>query len=511
MPPIRAVALSLLIAASRTLAQEPARPTDEDVFGKPADEVPRQTPTGQPEMPAAPAQEAPPASEPEIPQKSEASTEKRLLGSLFKTEDPLKIGGLLYLRSNLYSREHTPPSRWDLSMPSVTDLYLDARPLDRVRGFVLGRMFFDPTLTASASNPLPDAMSSPNPRVLLDQLWLTFDVGRTAFVTLGRQHVKWGVGHYWNPTDYLHAVRRDPLARLDERTGTYMARVQLPWERLGWNFSAVAVFEPLVTQATSVFVTSVSTTTPAGATATTTTQAQTTNQLGGVGGGARAEIALGSWQLGVDALAQRGIRPRFGFDLTGGLWELDLRGELSLRTSSDVPLYRGTAASFQTYEPSGTRLSAVGGAEWSHRYSDKDTFTLGVEYLYNSNGYVFAERGLYPVLVVNNAFTPFYLGRHYAAAYLTLPKPGSWDRHTFTLTGIANLSDRSELVRFDWSVTFLTYLTAELYVQGHLGTYGGEFRLSLDVPTQNINGTVIPGIVVGTPLVDAGIALRLDL
>jgi hypothetical protein len=508
MPSSRALAMTLLALTSSTLAQAPGRPSEEDLFGEPAPAAPREdetlAPAKRPDAPGEPGQ--PPAAREPPPESRE---EDRLLGSLFRTEDPLRIGGLLYLRADVSARKDTPPSRWDLSAPSVTDLYLDARPLERVRGFVLGRMFFDPTLT-NATNLLGTTANESDPRVLLDQLWLAFDIGRTAFVTLGRQHVKWGVGRFWNPTDYLHAVRRDPLATFDQRPGTYMARVQLPWERMGWNLTLAAVFEPLVTQATSAYVTSVPTTTAEGA-ATTTPQGQASNQLGGVGGGARAEIALGTWQLGADAVVQRGIRPRFGFDLTGGLWVIDFRGELSLRTSSDVALYRGTAASFQTYEPEGIRPSAVGGAEWTHKYSDDDTFTFGVEYFYNSNGYFRGDRGLYPVLLVNNAFTPFYLGRHYAAAYLSLPKPGSWDRHTFTLTGIANLSDRSELVRLDWSVTFLTYLTMELYLQGHLGTDGGEFRLSLDVPSQNINGTVIPAIVVAAPLVDAGITLRISL
>ena len=78
------------------------------------------------------------------------------------------------------------------------------------------------------------------PGRVLDQLWINFDVAHRAFVTVGRQHVKWGVGKFWNPTDYLHPVRRDPLATFDARTGTTMLKLHVPWEKRGWNFYAVS-------------------------------------------------------------------------------------------------------------------------------------------------------------------------------------------------------------------------------------------------------------------------------
>lgn len=502
-------AATILLLASVALAQD--RPSEEDLFGKPAEERPHEQapqPGTAPPAPGEPRKPGPPSAGAERGGPSalepEPGVEGRLLGTLTRTEDPLKIGGLLYLRSNLSSREHAPPSQWALTVPTLTDVYLDARPTDRVRGFVLGRMFFDPTLSASSTGVLPGASLPPNPQVLLDQLWLRFDVARTAFVTLGRQHVKWGVGRFWNPTDYLHAVRRDSLAVFDQRTGTTMARVDVPWEERGWNFSAMAVFEPLVTQTTTAFLSSQIA--PAAGTAT-TSSGQPSNQLGAIGGGARAEVVLGTWELGLDAVAQRGIRPRYGVDLSGGIWELDVRGELSLRTSSDVPLYRGDLASFSTYEPGGIRPAAVLGADWSHKYSDEDSFTLGLEYFYNSNGYRYDDRSLYPVLLVNNAFTPFYLGRQYLGAYLLLPRPGSWNLHSFTLSALANLSDRSAVARLDWSVTLLTYLVLEAYLQGHFGTSGGEFRLGVDVPRT----ATTPAVFVGAPIADAGLALRLNL
>jgi hypothetical protein len=498
--------LSVVLLAPPAIARAEERPSEAELFEGPAS---AERPSGE-ERPAPTSQEGAAAQDADAPGlERDPGAAARLLQSVARTDDPLQVGGLLYLRLNLGARQGTPPSQWTLSSPNLTDVYLDARPTDRVRGFVLGRLQFDPTQGSTAASApglnTPGASTASNPRVLLDQLWLQFDVARTAFVTMGRQHVKWGVGHFWNPTDYLHAVRLNPLAVFDDRTGTFMARVGVPWESHGWNFYGMAVLEPLVTGATPLDSTSSANagqaSSPAGAVA--------SGQLARVGAAARAEVVFGSWELGLDGVVQRGIRPRFGVDLSGGIWELDVRAELGLRTSSDVPLYRGTSsADAVPHEPKGVRPMLVLGTEWSHKYSDEDSFTVGVEYFHNSNGY--ADAALYPVLLFGDAFTPFYLGRHYAGAYVQLPRPGGWNLHTFALSLIANLSDRTGIARLDWNMTALTYLTVEAYLQGHFGASGGEFRLSLDVPAGTVPG-VPTGFTLTPPTVDAGVALRLKL
>ncbi len=64
-------------------------------------------------------------------------------------------------------------------------------------------------------------------------MWLNFDILHTAFVTAGKQHVRWGTARFWAPTDYLHLQPRNPLLPFDARTGTTMLKVEVPWEELG--------------------------------------------------------------------------------------------------------------------------------------------------------------------------------------------------------------------------------------------------------------------------------------
>jgi hypothetical protein len=279
---------------------------------------------------------------------TESDTESRLLERLQETDDTLAIGGQLYLRyvgsrSTLDGSvtvaegiDPLPGSREedDVSAPALLDIYLDARPSDRVRAYSRIRM----THLAVADRT----------DWLLDQLWLKFDVGRTVFLTVGRQHIKWGVGRIWNPTDFLMEPR-NPLAVFDERTGRNFLKLHLPWESMGWNLYAVG--EVVSEEGKEL-----------------------------PGGAARAELVVGSAEVAVTAYKREDLPVRIGVDLSAGLGPIDLRGE---------------AAWYSDHE----KARIVGGVEVPFNYSDEDSVTVGVEYLENplpdlSSPFYRGERGV---------------------------------------------------------------------------------------------------------------------
>jgi hypothetical protein len=504
-----ALALGLLAAAPPGAAQDrpPDRPSEEELFGAPGPTGPGAQPPVN--APPAAAAEPPPPAPPTAP------------GAKAERADPLAIGGLLYLRADVLGREDQPPSSWLLASPNLVDVYLDVRPNDRVRGFVLGRLLYDPTGVSTAVLPglagVPNAGTTTDVQGLLDQLWVNFDVARTVFVTAGKQHVKWGVGRFWNPTDYLHRVKRNPLAVFDARTGVTMVKAHLPWESRAWNLYGVALLEDVV---------------PTG---------PTVNTLGAIGGAARAEVVLGTAELGLDAVAQRGTLPRYGVDVSAGVWDVDLYGEVALRTGPDVLRWReipGAAAGlpeplrWQPYQDGAAFQQVTAGASWSWKYGDEDVVTFGGEYFYNGVGYPTARayttllaaqispeyrayQSAATGLAVPEApyFTPYYLGRQYAGAFVLLPSPGSWNDTTLTLSVLANLTDGSAIARLDHAVLLNTYLRLETYVAGHVGKAGGEFRLAFPATSVAIPGsgaTVdVPGLA--PPTVDFGVALRVTL
>jgi len=445
-------------------------------------------------------------------------------------EDPLRIGGQLYLRAQTTGAQGQSPSDWSFSSPSLLDVYLDARPNDRVRGFVLGRMVFDPTLPASASSSesiqTASAQGSTSgsqslsslfqqatrgPTATLDQLWLNFDVAHTVFVTAGKQHVRWGTGHFWAPTDFLHLRPRNPLDVFDARTGTTMLKLHLPIESRAWNFYGYALTES-------------NTSTPT---------------LGSIAAAGRAEFVFGPSELGLGVVAQHNHKAKLAADLSFGLGDFDFYGEAGLRSGGEIDRVSydsnavaptpGTPPSWQApddaaraaleqvvdayypvYRSNGYKAQIVGGASYARKYNDNDTFTVGGEYFYNGLGY--ASPAAYPGLVLphstdlNDSANFFYLGRHYAALYISFPAPYSFDNHTFTLSTLGNLSDRSFITRFDYSLIALTHLRFEAFVSARYGNENGEFRFGVKhLELGGVDFNRAPA------LMDLGLALRIAI
>jgi hypothetical protein len=440
-------------------------------------------------------------------------------------DDPLKIGGQFYWRVMSSGKQAQYPQNWSLSAPALLDVFMDARPNDRVRAFVLGRMSYDPTLAPNGTTSTgtggvsagaiqgSDSLSAMvgqstrGPSVALDQMWLRFDLLHTVFVTAGKQHVRWGTARFWTPTDYLHLQARNPLLPFDPRTGTTMLKLHVPWEARGWNFYAYALPESNTTTSTT----------------------------GAIAGAARAEIVLGTFEAGAGVFGRSNTKAKFAGDFSFGVWDLDFYGEAALRNAGEVdfahykaadssslsctsdmqslPLTTLVADYFPPVRGSGWKPQVTGGVSYTRQYAEKDTFTVGAEYFYNGLGYATPKD--YPGLIfpraqpLMNPATFFYLGRQYLGVFATAPAPYSWDNTTFTLSTLANLSDRSAITRLDYSLTVLTHVRFEAYGAVHYGQQNGEFRFgfnSNDLPCP-------PATPIKSPpaLFDLGVGLRVAL
>jgi hypothetical protein len=468
--------------------------------------------------------------------------------------DPLTLGGQVYLRAQGAAYEHTEPQHWGVSAPALLDMFLDARPNDRVRGFALGRMSYDPLLPA-VSNSLGGSALSGNsgtagstsispifggatnaPRVQLDQLWLRFDIGHNLFVTAGRQHVRWGTARFWTPGDFLHVRKRNPLDVFDVRTGTTMLKVHLPIESQAWNFYAYGITENDRGRADF--------TTPAGA--------------------LRGEFVLGQLELGLGVFGRARTRAKFEADLSFGLGDIDFYAEAAvvdgraidrvgyapgaappppmetkintaglppeLQEAADAfnvaveqarqltaqarqidQAQREVDARYPVYRTPGYRPQIVVGANYTRKYTDTDTFTIGLEYFYNGLGYdnpdVYTGLILPHATALQNPASFFYFGRHYGALFISFPAPFKLDLHTFTLSTLGNLSDQSFTSRFDYSLVLLTHLRFEAYASVAYGARG-EFRFKLaNLPSLNSAQLGLPNPTVVT----LGVGLRLAI
>jgi hypothetical protein len=521
----RATALLLGLVASSALAQ--GRPDEDALFGAPPDAgTPAPATAAQtPLIPGAPADRSTAAGEQQI---LTASPAQDAFASGLVKEDALKIGGQFYIRALTTISEHQPVGKSSFNVPTLVDVYLDARPTDRLRAFVLGRMAYDPLLSSTAVvTGVPTTVTGlqevSNPAVYLDQAWLAFDIAHSVFVTAGRQHVKWGTGQYFNPDDFLASQPRNPLAVFDARLGVSMLRVQIPWEKTGLNFTGVAVFE--ATQNISTTGTTIS---GSGNSVDLVTSASTSSNglLEDVGGAGQVEYDFKGGAVGVNALAQRNRAWRVGSYFTAGVGDFDIYGEAVLKQCLDLPNETAnttcgpsnstgiiTAGSYSGYsfgavqQPGSPIFQAVAGITYAINFEGNKAITLGAEYFYNRASFTASQ---YPNLIFQGAFQPFYLGRNYLAVSATLTDTTA--KSTWVLTNIGNLTDVSFITRVDFLVTVLNYLQVESFVAVDYGHLGGEFRLGFNIPGVPVVGVPTSvHIVVNAPIVQLGLGLRLAL
>ena len=394
---------------------------------------------------------------------------RRLSDRVDELDDNLAIGGTMWLQLQASVLDEGPVEESVLSSPNLVDVYLDGRPNDRLRGFIQGRLTYDPT-SGQADGLGGTAQAT---QVQLDQLWMRFDLYRTVFVTAGKQRIRWGSGRLWNPTDFLNQQRLNPISLFDIRLGVPLLKFHLPVESLGWNFYAVANLD----EAT---------------------------ELKRVGGALRAEILLGNVELSVSAALRSGDAQRFGIDVTTPIWDFDVRVELAVLHDDPTPrlapfndavlsddvldrLADGLVDAediFTQYVPAPESRrnewipQMVAGAEIAIRYSDTDSLILGLEYFYNDQGY--DDESVYPRLLLAGRFNPLDVGRHYLGFFATLAAPGQWDQTSIFLSGIANLSDLSGVVRGDFSLQLLTFLSFRLFANVFWGTGAFSPRFSID-------------------------------
>jgi hypothetical protein len=242
------------------------------------------------------------------------------------------------------------------------------------------------------------------------------------------------------------------------------------------------------------------------------------NTLGKLGGALRGEVTFGNAAIGAEWVARNGRKPALGADVSFGLGPFDIYGEAAFRSGHDGLLWRkvaqpdpqsGIAGQFESYSIKEITTQVSGGINYTFAYVENYTITLGGEYFYNQLGNSSAT--VYPWLIFQGQFQPFYLGQHYGSIYATTSIPGYKDRTTLVLSNLGNLSDLSFIARLDFTVRVLQFLNLEAYTAAHYGHRGGEFRFSVDLPSYQIGDQTIPPIFVPAPTFEFGVGARISI
>lgn len=443
----RKLLLSVLLA-SPAWAQDPR---DDEIFGSPSSPPPSSP------GPAVPSQ-SPSATVP----KTEEGRSQGLT-------DTLQIGGRLELRNGIGQLEKQRFEEARYSELKTADLYFDTRPHKDLRVFLRTRLEERKPVASAVPGDL-GSESEPSSTASyinteIDELWFKWDVQDQLFFTYGKQHLKWGSGRLWNPTDFTAREVRDPFALFDRRLGQELLKIHFPQEKQGHNYYAILQFDEM----------------------------QRSDDLAMA---LRGEFSIGSSaELALSAHTGRDRPHRLGFDISSALGPFDVNLEAASSQRHQRRFFSGSIDVDSRQLPSEENRSdkwfqqVLGGIRQSYQYSDEDNLTWGLEYFWNELGYEEVDLELYALGLGQSQ--ALYAARRYAGAFFLLPTPGSWNESSFFLNAIQNLSDRSGLVRLTATWELMDAATIEAYVSQCFGEYG---ELCLKVPERYKELLAVPEV-----------------
>lgn len=353
-------------------------------------------------------------------------------------EDRLKIGGSLWSELTYVSLDPDGVIDSFFGNQNSLWLYLDSRLKNDIRGYVKVKAIYDPTVNAGVLNPFTGDVSRGFVSDL-EELKILFNLSKKAFLTVGKQKIKWGSGKFWNATDFLNNDQRNFLYSQDLRSGVSLIKTHVPVGAS--NFYMVQKLD--------------------GA-----------DQPEEVKHAFRAEVPFLTAEAAGSVLFSKDRDPVFGLDVSTALWELDAYGEIS---------YTASTAS----TPNESLTHWVVGLSYDWQYLESDTLQLSLEYFRNGAGVT--DTSKYYSIVTGGGYEPFRLSREYGMLMILMQEPGSWNDVSFVVFNLANLTDHSAMTRIETQLTGLQDLTFAFSVGAHYGNGNGEFKFggqAVDVATR---------------------------
>ncbi|MSQ83431.1 MAG: hypothetical protein EXR77_11180 [Myxococcales bacterium] len=391
------------------------------------------------------------------------------------TRDRTQIGGMFYMRTNGVLAHDQKLSDIALGNSTLFEAYFDSRIHDRVRAYSRARVVYNPLADAQPAGPTlagaTFAQNTDEVRAILTQMWLKFDIGRTVFVTAGRQFVRFGATRFWNPVDVINVARFNPLTFFDDRVGPMMIKLHVPVESKNWNFYAIVLAENAIKA----------------------------EQVGGL---LRGEFLFGQTEIGVVGAARKGQDPKIGLDGSSALGPVDVTAEVAAWwPNSGEPKWQ---ASF--------------GVSHTWAYGEDDTLVVGAEYFHNPQGVTAAE-AIDSALAAGLAgqpspHLPLHTGRDYAGLVATVISPGNWSDSAVSLIGLSNLTDKSWTGQLNLTTRVLTDLSVELFaaVNQGSGEFVGYVPLLKEVLPRKFGAAAQPlADSLAVPMLRAGLNLRCAL
>ncbi len=258
--------------------------------------------------------------------------------------------------------------------------------------------------------------------ITINEFFLDAHWNRQVYLRTGKQVLKWGRGYFWNPTDMINVEKNDFAALDKTRAGTFGARVHVPFgmTRNLYFFAGLDGIERLAETSLA----------------------------------AKYEFLVGNTEMSISAWNKQNLNPVYGFDISGRVSSVDLRGEVGVsqgynRTTMDVDTYEFLRSTQWT-----SRVSLGASKSFDHA-NISDRISVSTELYYNQDGYeenVFsklseldltdqAQSATY-MRYMTEVYEPYQNSKYYLA-YFTSVQRFPHPNMTLSVNGITNLVDKS--------------------------------------------------------------------
>jgi hypothetical protein len=310
-----------------------------------------------------------------------------------------------------------------------------------------------------------------NYSLYLRELFMDFNFNRSIYFRIGKQVLQWGRCYFWNPTDLINVERNSFVEKIGSREGVYGARLHMPFGTIANLYSFINI--------------------------------QSANRIDSISGTVKFEYLLGRSEMALSIWGKRGKPVVLGYDISTRVWDLDVKGEISITAGGDfqASIRQQDSSLFVEALNSGVtpRLSLSVGKSFGFM-GFPNALMINLEGYYNGGGYkenMFRDTSRYvvhadrfkslpyeekpratktEVLLEGNLYEPNYHSRYYAALFVNISRL-FLSGFGCNLAGIVNIDQASSMVYGSFSYAMLNNVTLSTTLIGYIGEKNTEYTL----------------------------------
>jgi hypothetical protein len=296
-----------------------------------------------------------------------------------------------------------------------------------------------------------------NTIVNFKEIYLSANLDRKVYLVLGKQVLQWGRTYFWQPTDLINIDRKD-FFNLDNqiREGNFGLKLHIPF---GTRANIYGFLD-----------------------------ANGVKNFDGLGTAGKLEFLLGRTEFALSAWQKKTFFPVYGVDFSTRLLGFSVAGEAAFSTGDNQMRLKKTNVTFpvpmEVYFPYREREKLVYRAcislSRSFTWELEDRITVVGEFLHNSEGYaenMFAKDPLTRMMFLQGFYKSGYYGKDYAALFTSMKRFFLQDL-SFSMNGLANLTDLSYVVSTGLTWTPVFNFSASFNVSGFFGPPDTEYVFS---------------------------------